>query len=268
MEWPNAGCSHHSTREEEGGKEGREKEGAVTAGRPQGWPAIDAMVLPDYQHRMTPRPSRISWLALLFVSPVVFLWAAAFLSGMHPFGGGSMWSEYVPMLLGLLGGLLAVSLGFVWIAEKIGPPAMDPRTLASMMGRVRLPLAIALGGLLTMPVAAPLGLRLGGVMGISMQPVRDLIHSPAVARMAAAGQSGYLPESEWPASIGEWNTPIFFVSVTPRPGAEPEIQVFSGNRGSRYHRVLIHPAKEPNDDDDNAITRWALGVWLATSQRD
>jgi hypothetical protein len=212
---------------------------------------------------MNPRPSRISWLALLFISPVVFLWAAVFLGGMHPFGGSGMWSDIIPMLLGVFGFLLVVSLGFVWIAEKIGPPAMNPRTLASMMGRVRLPLAIALGGLLTMPSAAALGLRLGGFMGISMQPVRDLIHSPAVARMAVAGESGNLPESEWPASCGEWNTHIWRISVTPRPGGQPEIQVIAGNRGSRYHRVLIHPAKEPNDDDDNVITRWAPGVWLA-----
>lgn len=189
------------------------------------------------------------------------MWAGAFVEGLYPLGSDGFFADVGPIGC-LLGLILVVSLGFVWIAEKIGLPSGNPRTLSSMTRRARWPLAIAVGGMLLLPLAPPLGTRLGGRLGLAMQPVRDLIQSPAVAKLAASGDGGNLPETEWPASLREWKTDIWSVSVNPRPGLEPEIMVIVGYRGSRYDQVVIHPAMEPRDDDDRVFTRWAPGVWL------
>ena len=203
---------------------------------------------------MNSRRSRISWLSVLCVSPVVLAWGGLLAAGVHPFrGGGIFLSEIVPSLMTLPAMFLLAALGFVWIAERLGRPSPNQRTLRGMVRPARLPLAIFIAGMLTLPLAGPLGLRLGSYFGVGLQPVRDLIDSPVVAKIAASGEFGYLPEADWPESFSQWPTRVGQILVTPVPGSEPQIEVITASRGARYHRVLIQPARVPKNDDDQAF---------------
>jgi hypothetical protein len=219
---------------------------------------------------MNSHPSRFPWTAAVCITPVVLMWAGYFVYGMYPLGSSSFYADIFAMLMPLPALLLVVSLGFVWIAEKLGAPSLNQRTLYRMTARARLPIAFAIGGMLTLPYAFTLGTRAGGHTGLSMQPVHDLKHSAAVARIAVSAQQSSLPEAEWPASLAEWKTPVLHIEIIPHPGRDPEIQVTCGHRGSRFHRVIISPMSDPSNDADmeNQYLLWGGDVWLARSLGD
>jgi len=210
---------------------------------------------------MDAMPPRFRHHVIAFAVIVLLAWGGLFLRGMFPFGehGGGFLDA--PLLLAFALVLVAFAL---WLASLVSPVPGAARGTSFGGRRAGAMLVTGLAAVVLFIFLPPgdSGLRLGGRMGILLQPVRDLQNSPAVAKIAAAGQPALLPEEEWPASLEEWQQLVYAIEVTRLPDRRPQIRVAIGGRGSRYHHIVIHPLKEPQDDRDHIHSRWTEDVWL------
>ena len=106
-------------------------------------------------------------------------------------------------------------------------------------------------------------LSMPNLYGLCLQPVLDLQQSPAIAKIASAGQQAILPRPDWPESLSDWRTYINMVEVVPNPGHPPQINVqVGGGRLPSQSIVIIHPIITPESDESISFKQWADDVWL------
>lgn len=214
---------------------------------------------------MNPRLPSTRRHATIVIILALFAWLGIFVREMFPFGlpGDSFLYDAIAWQI-IFWGIIVFLL---WVAVLLALSVWTPSP------RRRFALVMAAVGVGMVPLfwANPgaLGRRFGASLGICLQPVCDLQQSPAIAKIAAAGEQANLPQSDWPASLSEWRTTIRMIEVVPNPGHPPQISVYvGGGRLPRQSVVMIHPINDPMIDETLSIGPWTENVWLGRSLDD
>ncbi len=199
--------------------------------------------------------------ALVFGVVLLITWIVYFVFGLFPFGLGF----FAEMALRSVCGL---SLFFSLMTILISPGLPHRHHVGAQIGS-RFALAGGCAGIAWIVIwvgGGPehVGARVGGKLGIGLQPLRDLQSCPAVAAFAKNGEelSKELPYEQWPESVKSWRDRPDYIWVSPSAAGPPELRLGFG-RGARYHGIAVQQTR-PDDFSDGTprVVQRADDVWF------
>lgn len=222
----------------------------------------DGMLGPMKSHPMLPMLTR--WnkrAAVVFGVMLLVTWIVYFVFGLFPFGLG-FFAEMA------VGSVCVMSLFFSLLTILISPALPHRHRVGAQLG-YRFSLAgacIMIAGIVFWAGGGPehVGARIGGKLGIGLQPLRDLQSCPAVAAFAKSEDelSKELPYEQWPESVKSWRDRPDYIWVSHSASGPPELRLGFG-RGARYHGIAVQQTRPDYLSDDTArVVQRADDVWF------
>lgn len=168
-------------------------------------------------------------------------------------------SSLLILLLLQFGCMIVLSLVWLTILISPGMPRRgNPlRQTAWRLGAAGLCALLAAAGVFAGGGPLDLGTRMGGMLGIGLQPFRDLQNLPAVSQLALESSGGELDPEKWPGTLRHSSAAPRYIHVGKGPPGPPSLYLAYG-RGA--YDVVMQTARPPDDDAD--VIPWADGIWL------